>query len=275
MKSGNHLALPRTAASLTLLATLLCGVTFSAPIIGAGDPQPLSALLPRARANVEKFVNDFSYIRYQENVVQEKLNQHQKVAYKRETVFDSITRIHCDEGQLYVDEQRVMEIMPRHVDVRPLLSTYGFSTLAMIFHPYYESSFRFTLLEDDSLGGLTLARIHFEHIPGRPSPILYQMIGADKPLGLTGTAWVNPSSGTIQRIEAELNVDSNDLAVKTIRASLTYAPITLQGETEPRLFPATAIIDLETERQHWRNIHHFADYRRYRVTMNLPGAAQQ
>ncbi len=275
MNPDRHRAALRSAASVTLLAILASCLTCSTPITRAGDADPLSALLKKTRATVEKFVDDFSYIRYEEDIVQEKLNEHEKVAYKQETVFDSITRVHCEDGQLYVDEQRVMEKIPRHVEARPLLSTYGFSTMAMIFHPYYESSFRFTRMEDDSLEGRVVARIHFEHTPGRPSPVLYQMIGADKPLGLTGTAWVDQPSGAIQRIEATLTVESNDLPLKTIRAGLTYAPVTLQGETEPRLFPATATIDLETARQHWRNIHRFVDYRKYRVTMNMPGATEQ
>ena len=276
MSSVRHRAhLRRVTACVALPAVLLFGFAISTAITHAGDADALSALLPKTRANVEKFVEDFSYIRYEEDIVQEKLNDHEKVAYKQETVFDSITRVHCEEGQLYVDEQRVMEKIPRHVEARPLLSTFGFSTMAMIFHPYYESSFRFTRMEDDLLEGRTVARIHFEHIPGRPSPVLYQMIGADKPLGLTGTAWVDPPSGGIQRIEATLSVESNDLTFKTIHAGLTYAPVTLQGETEPRSFPATATVDLETARQHWRNIHHFVDYRKYRVTMNMPGATQQ
>ena len=275
MNSVRHRAQLRSAACVALLVAQVCSFAISPPITRAGDADALSALLPKTRANVEKFVEDFSYIRYEEDIVQEKLNEHEKVAYKQETVFDSITRVHCEEGQLYVDEQRVMEKLPRHVEARPLLSTYGFSTLAMIFHPYYESSFRFTRMEDDSLEGRTVARVHFEHIPGRPSPVLYQMIGADKPLGLTGTAWVDQLSGAIQRIEATLSVESNELPLKKIRAELTYAPVTLQGETAPLLFPATATIDLETARQHWRNIHHFVDYRKYRVTMNMPGATQQ
>lgn len=235
----------------------------------------LSGLLAKAQLSVEKFVEDFSYIRYEEDLVQQKLNEHEKVAYQREAVFDSIMRIRYEEGQLQIDEQRVVEKPPRRIDTRPLLSTYGFSTLAMIFHPYYQSSFRFTRLQDDSMDGRTVARVHFEHIPGKSSPVLYQMIGADKPLELTGIAWVDPASGEIHRIEASFNVESHDLGLKEIRAGLTYAPVTLQGETEARLLPATATIDLETARQHWRNIHRFEDYRKYRVTMSMPGAAQQ
>jgi hypothetical protein len=39
--------------------------------------------------------------------------------------------------------------------------------------------------------------------------------------------------------------------------------------------PASATIDLETPRQHWRNIHHFTDYRKYRVAVSIPGASTE
>ena len=105
MNSVRHRAQLRSAACVALLVAQVCSFAISPPITRAGDADALSALLPKTRANVEKFVEDFSYIRYEEDIVQEKLNEHEKVAYKQETVFDSITRVHCEEGQLYVDEQ--------------------------------------------------------------------------------------------------------------------------------------------------------------------------
>jgi hypothetical protein len=275
MKPGTGQARRRIAASAALLAAAAVLLLVTAHLASAEGGDALSDLLLKAQSNVEKFVEDFSYLRYEEDFVQQKLTQHEKVAYKRETVFDSIIRMHYEEGKLRIDEQRIPEKNTRRVESRPLLSTYGFSTLAMIFHPYYQSSFRFTRLEDGTLQGTTLARIHFEHIPSQPSPVLYQMIGADKPLELTGTAWIDPTSGEIHRIEAALSLESNDLGLKAIRADLSYAPVTLQDESAPHLLPAVATIDLETPRQHWRNIHHFVDYRKYRVTTNMPGASTQ
>jgi len=275
MKEGCGQATRRIAASAVVLAAIAFFAVVTARLAGAAPADALSDLLPRTQSNVEKFVEDFSYLRYEEDLVQQKLTQHEKVAYKQETVFDSIVRMRYDEGKLRIDEQRIPEKSPRRVEPRPLLSTYGFSTLAMIFHPYYQSSFRFTRLEDGALQGTSLARIHFEHIPGQPSPVLYQMIGADKPLELTGTAWIDSASGEIHRIEAAFSLESNDLGLKAIRADLSYAPVILQDESAPHLLPAVATIDLETPRQHWRNIHHFVDSRKYRVTTNIPGASAQ
>jgi len=240
----------------------------------AGDPEQVQQLLTKTHTLVEQFVDQFSVLRYEEDVAQQKLKSKEsdKVAYKQETVFDSIVRMRFEEGKLRVEEQRLMEKTPVHVQSRPLLNTYGFSTMAMIFHPYYESSFRFTGSEDDTLQGRTLARVHFEHIAGTPSPLLYQMINVDRPVELTGTAWIDRLTGQICRIEAETGSTLSDMGLNTIRAQVEYAPVLLQGETNPQWLPVSATIDLETPRQHWRNIHRFTDYRKYRVAVSIPGA---
>jgi hypothetical protein len=251
-------------------------------VCASGSFRPLQAqitqgvepLLSRTRALVEQFVTRFGLLRYEEDVVQQKIKVNDKVDYSRETVFDSIVRMNFDDGRLHVDEQRLTEKQPAHVDARPLMSTTGFSTLAMIFHPYYAGSFSFTREDDEAINGKLLARIRFEHIPGKPSPILYQVINADRPLELSGTAWIDAVSGEIYRIEATAGAGLGDMGLKEIRAQITYGPFVLHDEAQPQWLPVSATIDLATPRQHWRNIHHFQDYRKYRVAVNFPGADQ-
>ena len=260
------------ARAVSLGALVLSSLLFSSGA-NAGDPEQVQQLLSKTHSLVEQFVDQFSILRYEEDVAQQKLKSKEsdKVAYKQETVFDSIVQMRFDDGKLRVEEQRLMEKMPVHVQSRPLVSTYGFSTMAMIFHPYYESSFRFTGLQDGTLQGKTLACVHFEHIAGTPSPLLYQMINADRPVELTGTAWIDPETGQIYRIVAETGSTLSDMGLKTIRADVVYGPVLLQDETNPQWLPISATIDLETPRQHWRNIHHFTDYRKYRVAVSISG----
>lgn len=235
------------------------------------NSDPPDPLLARTRASAVQFFEEFGYLRYQEDISQQKLKDDSRVQYKQDTVFDSILRMHYEDGKLRIDEQRLMEKLPAHVNTRPVLLANGFSGIAMIFHPYYESSFRFTRMDDGVLEGKSLARFRIEHIPGTPSPMLYQMIGLERPLTLTGTAWLEPSTGEIYKIEIDCGGGLNDIGVKAIRAALTYGPIPLRDETQPQWLPISATIDLETPRQHWRNVHRFSDYRKYRVDVKLGG----
>ena len=240
----------------------------------AGSPDAPDPLLAKSRALVEQFTQDFSSLRYDEEIEQQKLKANDRVDYHRKTLFDSILIIRCEEGQVRVTEQRLTEKSPTHVDARPLLVTYGFSALAMVFHPSYESSFRFTRLGDDAVQGVALTRYRFEHLPGTPSPILYQMIVQDRPLDLRGTAWLDPATGAIHRIEVEVGSTMSDLGVKSLRAALEYGQVALQGEAQPQWLPVSATVDLETPHQHWRNIHRFSEYRKFRVDVKLTGGDQ-
>jgi hypothetical protein len=120
-----------------------------------------------------------------------------------------------------------------------------------------------------------LTQIYFVHIPGTPTPVLYQLVGVDKPMELSGSASVDPATGDIHHIQADLDFSSENIGIKKIQADLTFGPVTLQGQTRPEVLPSVATIDLETAKQHWRNIHRYSDYRLYRVTTNFPGATQQ
>jgi hypothetical protein len=256
-------------------ATLLLAWPFLAPAGRAAGPDPLAPLLTRTRAVVEEFADDLGNLRYEENVLQQKLGENRKNSYKQETQFDTLMLMRFQNGELTVEESRIREMEPRKAEVRPLLLTSGFSTLAMVFHPYYEASFQFTRLDDDVIDGKTLARVRFEHVLGTPSPILYQRLLTGRPVELEGTAWIDPDSGQIFRISADVGTSMQDLGLNQLRAELQYAPVTMSGSPQPLWLPATATIDLETPKQHWRNTHRFTKYRRYTVEVQIDVVSKQ
>ena len=86
----------------------------------------------------------------------------------------------------------------------PLLTTNGFSTLALIFHPYYQGSFEFDRIEDVAVNGKESAQVRFRHIPGTRSTAALFLKGKDYPLDLQGTAWIDLESGKIIKIAAGL-----------------------------------------------------------------------
>lgn len=256
----------RLVVCFLLLAALILRFPAS---VSAQNHDQLDPTLEKARARVQQFFEEFGTLRYEEDISQQKIKGDSKVEYKQEIVYDSILRMRFDDGALRVDEQRLLEKKPPHVESRPLLETYGFSGLAMIFHPYYESSFTFTRLTDDTWQGAQLARYAFEQIPENPAPALYQMVATDRPMILTGIAWIEPGTGAIHRISAEVGTNITDMGLKAIRAELVYGPIPLRDEKELQWLPISATVDLETPRQHWRNVHRFTDYRKYRVDVRL------
>ncbi len=267
LQRNNSGALKAATAAAILLA---CLVTRAA----GQDAKPVDPVVAKAQEQMEHFVEEFGTLRCDERVMQQKLKPNDKVQYGQETVYDSFMMIRFEEGKIRVFEQRLEQKLPHHPVFKPLVTTSGFSTLAIIFHPYYAASFRFARLDDDLLDGKLLARIRFEYIPGTPSPAVYQKFAGDQPIEFSGTAWIDPASGVIHKIEADTGPSLKEMGLKDLRAQLTYGEVTLDGETDPRWLPVSATVDLETPRQHWRNIHHFTDYREYRSTVRIGGGLE-
>lgn len=269
MKTRSH----RNITPAPCTAAILAGLVFISLLVPsrvfAQRSDPLSDLLSKTQANVEQFVDQFAYLRYQEDILQQKLKPNDSVEYKQETVFDALLMTRFEDGRPRIVEQRFLERAPDKHELRPLIKSDGFSTLAMIFHPCYQSSFRFKKLEDDRLDGQVLARVGFDHIPGTPSPILYQMIYVDRALELSGVAWIDSKSGNIHRIETTVGSSMADMGIKSVRAELSYGFVSLKDEAQPQWLPVSATVDLETPKQHWRNIHNYRNYKKYRTDIKI------
>jgi hypothetical protein len=108
-------------------------------------------------------------------------------------------------------------------------------------------------------------RIEFRHVPGMRSTSVARLRGHDYPLDLVGTAWVDPGSGVIRKISANLEAPMEDLNLRSLKTEVQYAPQQFPADVTAEWLPVEASIDVETTRQHWRNIHKFADYRRFSV----------
>ena len=92
------------------------------------------------------------------------------------------------------------------------------------------------------------------------------MRGREYPLELSGTAWIDPQSGSIARIVATIGNSMEDVGLKTMNSEVDFAPIPFHNMTKTYWFPAKAVVEVETPRQHWRNTHVFSDYKQFSVS---------
>jgi hypothetical protein len=251
-----------------LLAFLLVILCFALPVWSAGLDD-LPALLERTGRRIESFAEEFTRVRCTEEVMQARIGANGKVQYQAKSVYDTLMLIRLEGDELTVEESREKQFQSGDAKNLPLLTTNGFSTLALIFHPYFQSSFEFTRAEDEETGDKQLAKLRFDHVKGTRSPMALQMRGHEYPVELSGTAWIRRDSGAIVKITAWLQTSMEDLGLKKFNSEVEYAPVAFPGTTEPYWLPASAKVDVESPRQHWRNVHHFADYRRFSVAIRL------
>src|SRR5713226_3765164 len=215
---------------LSLVRTLCLSIGIAAlcvvfPARGAADDQ-LDAVLERTGKQVSSFLDLMSEMNCTERVLQEKLADNGKVVEKEESTFDYLIILSTSGGELNLVESRIApEAAKQQKKPRaPLLISNGFSTLFLVFHPYYIAGFQFTREGEESLSGRPLTRIHFQHIPGRRSPAALAVRGREYPLDLSGTAWIDPVSGIIVKLTANVDSGMQDIGLRTLHSEVRFAP---------------------------------------------------
>jgi hypothetical protein len=252
---------------LAALASLLVVSPAMAQQSSPGDAD--ADLLRRAGIAAQQFVERLGSVRYAEHLAQRELKDNGKINYQQDAFFDSLMLVRRENGRLVADESAQKERASRGFETRPLLNTSGFSTLALIVHPYYEQSFHFSALDDEVVSGRRLWLLHFQHVTGTDSPTALRLRGRDYPLHLSGVIWLDPETGSVVRVVALLSESLDDIGLRSLNCDVQYAPVALP-ETEGAFWlPESASIELRTPKQHWRNVHTYTNYRRYSVDVDV------
>jgi hypothetical protein len=258
--------------ALTLIAVL--GVLVALALFaGAGetepspDPQSFDMLLARTAQQTSIFLDQFSDVKCTEQVRQEKLGKDDKVELKEDSTYDYLVILTNDGGDLNLSESRIplREGKKDRKNTSMLLSN-GFATLFLVFHPSYSAAFRFSAAGQDMVGAHVLEKVAFQHIPGMKSPAALALRGREYPLELSGTAWIDPRTGSIAKIEAGIADTLQDVGLKALISEIDFAPLKFSDSKQEYWFPTQARVEVETPRQHWRNLHQFTAYKKFSVS---------
>lgn len=221
--------------------------------------------LARAAKAAEKFWDQFSAVTCTEAVTQARLNQHGKPSYEVESAYDYLIMLQISGADFVVEESRVPVKAARDTRTAPLLVTNGFSTLMLIFHPFFQGGYEYGNPEPERLDGRDVLRIRFQQAKGGRSPSVLKLRQREYPLEWSGSAWLDAASGAIVRIEAGLKAGMEDIGLKTLNAAVDYSPMHFTEDAEVHWLPVEARVEAETMRQHWRNVHRFSNYKHFSV----------
>ena len=267
MKSRTQSAMP-TARFVVILVSIACGsFCFAATGPASPEQQELERLLARTADRSVVFLDQFSDVKCTEQVRQEKLGKDDKVQLKEDSTYDYLAILSNSGGDLNLSESRIplKQAKPDRRNTSMLLSN-GFATLFLIFHPYYSAAFKFTLAGDEVLGGRTYQKVTFQHITGMKSPAALALRGREYPLELSGTAWIDAETGSIIRLQAGIADSLQDVGLKSFASEIDFAPVSFADSKQVYWFPTQARVEVETPRQHWRNLHQFTAYKKFSVT---------
>jgi hypothetical protein len=227
------------------------------------------AALAQAKQNVTAVLEHSENVICAESITQIVLGKNGKPAYREESRYDYQLQTVSLNGSLKLKESREAQKMPFRDPSRTLLITNGFAGMLLIVHPGYETSYQFEAAGEDTSDNVTLFKINYKPIAGGSSPAALQLRGKNYPLPLAGTIWIEKTSGAIVRLTATLDSDMSDLGLQGMRSDIHYALVQFHDPEESYWMPVSATIDLESPKQHWRNIHRFTAYRRFLGKMRI------
>ena len=264
MTSPTKLAI-RTVRAVALFAAL-APICFAAEA-GSPEAQKLNGLLTRTADQTSVFLDQFSDVKCTEQVRQEKLGKDDKVELKEDSTYDYLVILTNTGGELNLSESRlpIHEAKKDRKNTSMLLSN-GFATLFLVFHPYYSAAFTFTLVGEEMVGGRMLEKVTFQHVPGMKSPAALALRGREYPLELVGTAWIDPQTGSVAKIQAGIADTLQDVGLKALSSEIDFAPLKFSDSKQEYWFPTQARVEVETPRQHWRNLHQFTAYKKFSVS---------
>jgi hypothetical protein len=225
----------------------------------------LDALLARTGQRVELFWQQIGSYTCTESVTREKIGKKDRIEFKTVSVFDYLALAKPMDDALVAEELRLPQkkerVKPSHT---PLLSTNGFPTLLLIFHPKYQHNFRYRA-ETENIKGDQLVPVRFEHISGTSSTCALALRDRIYTLDLKGIAWIDAATGVIHKIAAGLTSPMADINIQAFDIEVEYQPRTFPSDPIAKWLPSIVEIDVRTKLQHWRNTHLFSQYKIFSV----------
>lgn len=226
---------------------------------------PLRAQQPQAfpvdtQRQVVRYIAQLANLHCKETVVQEKLSPNGHVQATERSSYDYLIMMQGDDDGFQLNESRLEFGNVKHKPL-PMLVTNGFSTLLLVFHPYYSGAFEFEKLPEEVIDGRTALPVHFKHIRGERSLAALALRSREYPLELQGTAWLDKKSGQVIKIDATLVEDMSDIGLRSLSVHVDYKPVALGAGYGTMALPALATVEVSTPKQHWRNSHAFSEYK--------------
>jgi hypothetical protein len=256
-------------AALAILFAGMGGICHAQAAPGelVATDSPSMDALARARKYVLEYFDKFSDVTCKESVTQFVLNNSGHTIYRENSAYDYQFQTTSASGTLKFNEIRETRNPAYRDPARTLLVTTGFASLLLVAHPMYETSYVFEPAGAESIEGVSYTKIHFSPVAGASSPATLRLRGKNYPLPMSGTLWIDPQSGAIAKLEAIVDNGLSDLGLAGMRSEVRYAPHNFRDPAESIWVAESAVIEVETPRQHWRNQHRFSDYKRFNVNI--------
>lgn len=214
---------------------------------------------------VEEFVDDVSRIAAIEHLLHEQLDEMGDPITKESRTFNYVASfVELKQGSIAIDEYRQEHLgladFPDHI------SSSGFATLALVFHPKMRDGFDMACEGLGELRGQPTWLVHFKQREDRPAQMHDYRVGGELySLKLKGRAWITADKFQIVRMESELVTPVPEIRLAGEHQVVEYGPVPFTKRKVQLWLPQSAEIYLDFRRHRYYRKHSFDHYMLFAV----------
>jgi VWFA-related protein len=237
------------------------------------DEQDLPVILQKLGRSVDEFVREIGDLIAHEDVTQEKLNAKGNVRGK-ERVQDNYLILHHGYALAASSEYRMDDKGNRLGPIglkKGYVVTAGFALSCIPFSTVAQPQSRFRYLGEEKMDSRETYVLGFAQQPGEAT-FFTAMKGtgeADVNMLTQGILWVDKNSFQIIRMRSDLLAPRNEIRLDQLTTDVAFGEVQLQDVPNPLWLPRDVNVSMEIDKQKFRNLHHYTDYRRYRVSVKI------
>jgi hypothetical protein len=241
------------------------GVDKAVPYVDPNVECPLPHILSGAGQRMKQFVSNLEKFTSNERVEHFVVDATGTRQAPTARDFDYVVMVSRDPGGGFVlDEFRNGSVDPSQFPAH--IATQGLPGIALLFHPFLASDYKFTCEGLGEWGGNTAWQIHFVQRPDRPGRILgYRAADKYSTLALKGRAWIDPGTFQVLRLETELVEPLKDMALTEEHIAISYQPVHFRTEEQMLWLPQTADVYVERQGRRYYRRHTFSRFQLFTV----------
>ncbi len=231
----------------------------------AGVSCPLANVIEMSGARVQELVTDVSRIAAIEHLLHEQVDEVGNPTTRQTRDFNYVASISAAQpGYLAVDEYRAEHLGLS--DFPDQISSSGFATLALVFHPEMRDNFEMVCEGQGDWHGQAVWLVHFRQREDRPARIHDYKLGAETyAVKLKGRAWITTDKFQIVRIESELVSPMKPIQLLSEHQIVEYGPIPFEKKGIQLWLPKTAEIYFDFRKHRYYRRHSFDHYMLFSV----------
>ncbi len=239
----------------------------------APDQQQLPVILQNVGRTVDDFVRNIGDLIAREEVTQEKLNAAGKIKAK-ERVQDNYLILHhgyqWGASAEYRMDDKGNRLGPIGLE-KGYLVTSGNALSCISFSSVAQSQSKFRYLGEEKIESRETYVLGFAQQPGEATffSTMRGTGGADVDMLTQGILWVDENNFQIIRMRSDLLAPLNEIQLEQLTTEVKFGEVRFEDVPNPLWLPTQVDVYIEIDKQKYRNLHHYTEYRRYRVTTKI------